>query len=74
VYRQDLSFPEGIVGNVIGGDTADMPVRDAFANKMALHCSFEHFENGSDIGFIREASRVLRNPGKLIIVPLYLFQ
>ena len=39
---------------------------------MALHCSFEHFEGRSDIGFIREAERVLRPGGAVCVVPLYL--
>jgi hypothetical protein len=39
---------------------------------MALHCSFECFEQDSDIKFIIEAGRVLRKGGKLLIVPLYL--
>jgi hypothetical protein len=43
-YRQDLIFPEGIHGRVIGGTAAKMAVADGFASKMALHCSFEHFE------------------------------
>jgi hypothetical protein len=73
VYRQDLVFPEGINGNVIGGDAGNMPVEDGFATKMALHCSFEHFEQDSDIRLIKEASRVLRKGGKLCILPLYLF-
>lgn len=73
VYRQDLLFPEGVHGNVIGGDAGNMPIEDGFATKMALHCSFEHFEQDSDIRFIKEASRVLRKGGKLCIVPLYLF-
>lgn len=73
VYSQDLIYPEGLHGKVIGGDAADMPVENGFASKMALHCSFEHFEGDSDIRFIREASRVLRPGGKLCILPLYLF-
>lgn len=73
VYRQDLEFPEGIGGNVIGGDAGKMPLHDGFATKMALHCSFEHFEQDADIRFIKEASRVLRKGGKLCILPLYFF-
>lgn len=72
VYRQDISYPAGIVDNIIGGDAASLPLKDGFATKMALHCSFEHFEHDSDIGFIKEASRVLSHGGKLCIVPLYL--
>ncbi len=72
VYRQDIIFSKGIHGNVIGGNADEMPVPDGFATKMALHCSFEHFEQSSDIGFLEEANRVLRNKGKVCIVPLYL--
>jgi SAM-dependent methyltransferase len=74
VYRQDLVFPEGVHGNIIGGDAGKMPVENGFATKMGLHCSFEHFEQDSDIRFIKEASRVLKKRGKLCIVPLYLFK
>ena len=72
-YQQDLIFPEGINGNVIGGDASDMPVKDGFATKIGLHCSFEHFEQDSDMRFIRETKRVLRKGGRLCIIPLYLF-
>ena len=72
-YRQDILFTKGMNGNVIGGDAANMPVADGFATKMALHCSFEHFEGDSDARFIKEASRILKKGGKLCILPLYFF-
>jgi len=72
-YRQDLAFPKGIDNNVIGGNAADMPLKNNFADKMALHCSFEHFEGNADINFIKEANRVLKKNGRLCILPLYLF-
>lgn len=72
VYRQDLMFPEGIHGNCIGGDASKLPVENGFVTKMALHCSFEHFEQDSDVMFIKEANRVLRKGGRLCILPLYL--
>ncbi|MEG4320136.1 MULTISPECIES: methyltransferase domain-containing protein [unclassified Microcoleus] len=72
-YLQDLDYPQGLHGNMIGGDAANMAVPDGFASKMALHCSFEHFENSSDMGFIREVSRVLRPGGAICILPLYMF-
>lgn len=72
VYRQDLSYPEGMHGEVIGGDAGKMPVLDGFASKITLHCSFEHFEGDADIRFIRESSRILESGGKLCILPLYM--
>jgi SAM-dependent methyltransferase len=72
-YKQDLQFKPGIQGTVIGGDASHMPLPGDFATHMGLHCSFEHFEGGSDIEFIREAGRVLSPGGKLCILPLYLF-
>lgn len=74
VYTQDLVFKKGIHRNTIGGDASNMPVADGFATSMALHCSFEHFEQDADIRFIKEASRVLAKGGKLCILPLYLFE
>jgi SAM-dependent methyltransferase len=72
-YRQDLVYPAGTHGMVIGGNAAALPVPDEFADHMALHCSYEHFENESDIEFIKEANRVLKPGGKLCIVPLYMY-
>jgi len=72
VYSQDLIFEPGMHDRKIGGDACVMPVKDGFASKMALHCSFEHFENDADTRFIKEANRVLKKGGKLCILPLYL--
>ncbi len=71
-YKQDLSYPPGVNGDTIGGDASNLPLPEGFVSKMALHCSFEHFEGDSDIRFIREAERVLRPGGAVCIVPLYL--
>ena len=73
VYKQDKIFPEGIDGNVIGGDAGHIPVKDSFATKMALHDALQCFEEDADIRFIKEASRVLTKGGKLCVLPLYLF-
>lgn len=72
VYEQDLQFRDGIQGSRIGGNAAAMPVPDAFANVMTLHCSFDHFEGSADSGFIRESGRVLAPGGRVVILPLYL--
>jgi SAM-dependent methyltransferase len=73
VYQQDLEFPPGIHGNMIGGDASNMPVENGFATKLGLHCSFEHFEHDSDIKFMAEASRILKKGGKMCILPLYIY-
>ena len=71
-YAQDLSYEPGLHGNKIGSDAAHLPLKNSSVTKMALHCSFEHFEGNSDSGFIRETARVLCVGGKVVIVPLYL--
>lgn len=71
-YEQDLQYPRGISGDRIGGDAADMPVPDGFADVMTLHCSYDHFEGDADVGFARESGRVLKPGGRVVIVPLYL--
>ena len=72
-YRLDLVSSKDTKDNMIIGDAGNMPLKNGFASKMALHCSFEHFEQDADMRFIKEASRVLCKGGKLCIIPLYLF-
>jgi SAM-dependent methyltransferase len=76
-YKQDLIFPRGITVNrdsevpLIGGSAADLPFRDNYVTRMALHCSIEHFEYLDDVKYMTEASRVLQPNGKICILPLY---
>ncbi|MBL7071618.1 MAG: methyltransferase domain-containing protein [Candidatus Omnitrophica bacterium] len=72
-YKQDLHYPAGLHNNIIGSDAAAMPLPDNFATKLSLHCSFEHFEGDADIKFIKEAHRILKQKGKVCILPLYIF-
>jgi SAM-dependent methyltransferase len=72
VFRQDLMYPPGLAGDKIGGSAAAMPVPAAFAHKLFLHNSFEHFEGNIDTEFVAEAWRVLKPGGAVCIVPLYL--
>lgn len=72
MYRQDLEYPVGLHGDLIGGDAARMPLPADSVTAMTLHCSFEHFEGRSDVEFLREAARVLRPGGRVCILPLYL--
>lgn len=75
VYAQDLSYRQGIHGWQIGSDAAALPLTDGSVSKMALHCTFEHFEGDTDSRFVREVSRVLDpRRGRVVIVPLYIHQ
>ena len=71
-YAQDMYFKEAREG-VIPGNACSMPVADGFASKMALHNSFEHFEDNDDVCFMQEANRVLQPGGRLCIIPLFLY-
>ena len=71
-YRQDLVYKDGINGFDIGGNAGDMPLPDEYVDVMTLHCAYECFQGNSDIEFIREAGRVLKQRGRLGIVPLYM--
>ena len=72
-YRQDLFYLEkGIHGSDIGGNAARIPLDTGSVSKMSLHNSLEHFEGRSDIKFFKEAQRLLRPGGKLLVVPLFI--
>jgi SAM-dependent methyltransferase len=72
-YSQDIMFKRGIHENKIGCDASEIPVPNNFFTAAIATCSIEHFENDSDIRFMKEIERVLKTSGKCIIVPLYLF-
>jgi len=71
-YRQDLSYKPGIHGVYIGGDAGNLPLPDESVHLITLHCAYEHFEGDSDVHLIKEAYRILKPKGRLVIVPLYL--
>jgi SAM-dependent methyltransferase len=55
----------------IGSDACALPLPDASVDFISLHCSFEHFEGDADTRFAREAFRVLRPGGQVLIIPFY---
>ncbi len=72
-YRQDLFYlDKGIHDADIGGNAARIPLETGSVSKMSLHNSLEHFEGRSDIRFFREAQRLLRPGGRLLVVPLFI--
>jgi hypothetical protein len=72
IYRQDLRYAEGIAGEYVGSNGDNIPLESDSVTKITLHCSIEHFENNSDIGFLEEAFRILKKGGKIVITPLYM--
>lgn len=72
IYRQDLRYSEGIDGEYIGSNGDNIPLKSESVTKISLHCSIEHFENNSDIRFLKEAFRILKRGGKIVITPLYM--
>lgn len=71
VYRQDLSYPQGIHGLRIGGDASSIPLPESSIDRVSLHCAFEHFEGRADTGFMKELARILKPGGTACIIPLY---
>ena len=76
VWSNDLIFPKGIHRRgwhtQIGGDACQLPINDNFFDLAVLHCALEMFEGDADIGLIREAERILKPGGTLVIIPLYM--
>jgi hypothetical protein len=73
-FRLDRSYPPGIQGRNIGADASHTTLPDNFASAMSLQCAFECLQGDADIGFLKEAGRLLRRQGALMIAPLYVDQ
>jgi ubiquinone/menaquinone biosynthesis C-methylase UbiE len=71
-FAIDLNAPKTGDSRFIQCNATNMPFENASISKMALHCAFEMFENDDDINFIKEANRVLRPGGRIVIIPLYM--
>lgn len=71
-FEQDLGYPAGVQGDRIGSSADAIPLPDESVDFMTLHCTFEHFENNADIGFVGECARLLKKGGRVVILPLYL--
>ncbi len=70
-FSQDIMYPDGVIGNRIGGSACALPVPDGFASKACLTCSLQHFEGDGDTRLFVELARVLRPGGAVCIVPFY---
>jgi len=70
--EQDLDYPEGVDGDRVGSSADAIPLPNGSVDFMTLHCTFEHFEENADIGFVKECGRLLRKGGSVVILPLYL--
>ena len=53
-------------------DATRLPWPDASVDAMSLQCAFEMFVGEDDARFVREAWRVLKPGGSVLVVPLYL--
>ncbi|MGD2090162.1 MAG: methyltransferase domain-containing protein [Candidatus Aminicenantes bacterium] len=71
-YRQDWLYKQGVHGDRIGGNATAIPLPPHSIDKISLHCSWEHFEDNSDVEFIKEAHRLLKEKGTVCIIPLYM--
>jgi Methyltransferase domain len=67
----DLSYPLGVHGWRIGANAQEIPLPSGSLDAMSAQCAFECFQGVTDVGFLREAARLLRTGGRLAIVPLY---
>jgi len=66
----DLRYPPGQNGHRIGASAASIPLPPCSLSHIVSFCSFNCFERDGDIGLLREARRLLRVGGCLVIVPL----
>jgi len=77
VISNDLAFAPGEIvmecwHTRIGCNACNLPLEDASVDLITIHCALEMFEDNDDINFIKEASRILKTGGKIVIIPLYL--
>lgn len=77
VTMLDLAFKKGLHKRseriaCLGADAADMSaIATNSVDLVCMHNAFEHFAGDSDMGCLREAERILRPGGKVLITPFF---
>ena len=71
-YSLDMKYDKGIHGHKIGADATSTGIPDNSIDAMSLQCSFETFFGDNDKLFLKEAGRILKKGGRVVISPLYL--
>lgn len=79
VIANDLNFPPGLADigpgrQRLGCDASNLPLAAESVDLMTMHCALEMFEAEADTAVVREAARVLKPGGRLVVVPLYLHE
>jgi hypothetical protein len=70
----DMRVPENYRGVdcYVECDATRLPWQDGSVDTMSLQCAYEMFLDDSDTRFVREAARVLKPGGTVLVVPLYM--
>lgn len=80
VTMVDLNFPKGLKMATsqiykFGTDAANMDLLETSSiDLVCMHNAFEHFDGDSDIGCLKEVSRILRPGGIALITPFFFSQ
>jgi len=70
VWDVDCRYPPGLHGRRIGAAATAIPLPASSVSHVVSFCAFNCFEGTTDTEFLREAFRLLKPGGKLVIVPL----
>jgi predicted SAM-dependent methyltransferase len=77
-YMQDISIRKSVRDRLgptvecIESSVGKVPLAAGSVDKISCHHAFEHFQLDADIEFIKEAQRILRPGGRLVIVPIFI--
>ena len=58
--------------HIVGGDISSIDLPNSSIDRVACHHVFEHFQEDKDWLFIKEAFRLLKNGGVLLIIPIFI--
>lgn len=77
-YLQDIRISDNIklqLGteiDYIESDAGNIQLPDESVDKISVHHSFEHFQDNSDILFIKDVQRLLKKGGKCCMIPIFI--
>ncbi len=71
-YKHDITLKTSLENKTISGYSNAIESDNDYFDYIIAHCAIDNFEQDYDISFFKEAERILKPGGKVLITPLHM--
>ena len=71
-YKHDITLKTDLPQHLVAGMSDAVEAPDEYFDFVMAHCAIDNFEGHYDTAFFREARRILKPGGKVLVTPLHM--